>query len=228
MVYLIFLCVIIRHVDTSRIEISHKYKKIQISNLNGNIGIEYIPSDTCLYLKIKKKAKGKIEKFKEWINEVKVIINEENDFCKIKVKYPEKFKGIKDESVDLTLILPYEMEYVEAKVLNGNIKIKDLVSQKYRIEVLNGDVEIKEISGEGKVEVNNGNINFTISHDKILDTKLEILNGDISISCPSFTQVFPEVINGKIEGDLTFEKLDIFQKIKCEVFNGDIRVKRRK
>ena len=228
MLYLIFINFFIGYIDSSKIELSYKYKKIKISNLNGNLNIEYISSDTSPYLKIKKKAIGKFEKFKEWIETVKIIMNEEDEFYKIKVEYPENFKGIKDESVDLNLILPYEMEYIDVKVLNGEIKVKDLISQKYKIVLLNGDAMIKEISGEGEVRVNNGDINFIVSHDKFLNTKLKVLNGSILISCPSFTQIIPKVVNGEIKGDLLFEKSDIFQKIECETFNGDIKIRRAK
>jgi len=228
MLYLMLVGLFIGYIDSSKIEITTRPRKIKIFNQNGSINVEYVLSgDSSLYLKIKKKANGKLEKFKEWVKEVKTSIKEIDDFYEIKVELPENFKELKDKSVDLILSLPYTLDYIEANLLNGGIKIKNFISKKCKIVVLNGEVCVEEIEGEGEIGVNNGEINFIISHDKFLDLKLNVLNGGISISCPPFTQIFPKIVNGKIKGDLFFEKSDIFQKIECNVNNGDIKIKRR-
>ena len=117
MLYLMLVGLFIGYIDSSKIEITKRPRKIKIFNQNGNINVEYVlSSDSSLYLKIKKKANGKLEKFKEWVKEVKTSIKEIDDFYEIKVELPENFKELKDKSVDLILSLPYTLDYIEANV----------------------------------------------------------------------------------------------------------------
>lgn len=217
------------HIDSTKVELNFPYKEIEISYTNGKIDVEYFPSATFSfpYLIIKKVARGKKEKFKEWIEKVEIIKEEKNGFCKIKVKFPEKFKGLWDLGVNLKLFLPYKLDSLKIGLMNGKISIKNDVSKKWEIRVANGDINFEEIKGEGSMGVCNGDINGLISHQDTLHMKIGCANGDISLSVPSFTQIFPSVLNGKIKGDLSCEKSEIFQRIKCSVMNGDIKIKRR-
>ncbi len=225
---LIFSLLLIGYVDSSKIDISFPYKKIKISNTNGSVNVEYIPSDkfSYPYLIVKKKAEGKKEKFEEWAKKVKIEMKESADFYEIEVKFPSAFKEVDNQRVELSLFLPYTLDYLEIHLNNGSISTKNFVSQKYKIINLNGKVNVEEIKGKGEIKVNNGSINFEVSHNEFFDVELEVLNGSLFISASPFTQIYPEVINGKISGDLFFEKSDVFQKIRCKVNNGDIKIKR--
>jgi len=94
-------------------------------------------------------------------------------------------------------------------------------------------IEITTRPGKIKIFNQNGSmkdksVNLILSLPYTLDyIEANLLNGGIKISCPPFTQIFPQIKNGKIKGDLFFEKSDIFQKIECNVNNGDIKIKRR-
>lgn len=228
MLYLLLWGLSMNHVDTSKIELGSSYKNIKIFNSIGGIKIEYISSAefSSPLLTIKKGARGERKEFERWIKKVKIITKEENNFYEIKVNFPNRFDGLDNQKVDLILTLPYTLDYIQANVLNGYIWIDNFISKKYKINVSNGVINVEEIKGEGEIEVDNGEINFKISHNEILNVKLKVSHGNILILCPDFTQIFPRVTNGEIKGDLFFEKSNVSQRIECEICNGTLRIKR--
>ena len=149
--------------------------------------------------------------FEAFIERSEIVVDEEN----ISFQVPNKRL-----SCELDFYLPQHLfDHVSVKMLNGDIKVEDMLLGDIFLKSTNGKMKVKNIKAT-MLEVEGVNGDIQVEDSDIVDFIGQTVNGElISKSVIEHTNV--SLINGTVK--VTSNDLKT-KKIKATVVNGDIKV----
>ncbi|MGX4685748.1 daptomycin-sensing surface protein LiaX [Vagococcus sp. JNUCC 83] len=149
--------------------------------------------------------------FEAFIERSEIVVDEEN----ISFQIPNKRL-----SCDLEFFLPKHLfDHVSVKMLNGDIKVEDMLLGDIFLKSTNGKMTINRVKAT-MLEVEGVNGDIKVEESEIVDFIGQTVNGEV-VSKSSIVHTSMSLINGAIK---ITSKDATPKKIKATVVNGDIKV----
>lgn len=149
--------------------------------------------------------------FEAFIERSEIVVDEEN----ISFQIPNKRLNC-----ELEFYLPKHLfDHVSVKMLNGDIKIEDMLLGDVFLKSTNGKIKASDVKAT-MLEVEGVNGDIKVENSEIVDFIAQTVNGEV-VSKASIEHTSVSLINGTIKVTSTDLKP---KKIKATVVNGDIKV----
>lgn len=203
--------------------------RISLENINGDIQISGDKTDE-VKIRVQKKAGGQ-----EYMDDLKVIIDADDDYIRIETRHPEggsrwSFGG-KDRSgsVSYDLTIPESSNLDTISTVNGSVVITG-VSGTVNAETVNGDLNISNLSSNADLETVNGGIEAEF--DSVGGSQRvsgEAVNGKLVFRLPAnaSARINAETVNGDIDAEefeLEAEKGFVGKELDGQIGSGEARI----
>jgi DUF4097 and DUF4098 domain-containing protein YvlB len=190
--------------------------EVSLTNTNGNVKITTWDRDKVdVFAEIEVRY-GNRRRAEEYLDEVKIIFDHDDDFLNVEVEYPGKGNrgflswmfGDRKPSVSVRFEVKVpEKINLDIGNVNGNIDITG-ASGKIKTRTTNGSIYLAEIKGETSCSSTNGSISVEL--EKVFDfdeMSFKTTNGKIKLTVPSHIEANVEAstVNGGIDTELPLE-----------------------
>jgi len=174
------------------------HTRLKLEAINGNVKITGLSeSDSIIITGEKRVGSESIEDAEEYLQFLKVSVEELVDEVFVKTTQPEKSYG-RSYVVDYAITLPKNLEILASNV-NGSVTI-DSINNDVTIGNINGLITLNEIFGSAIVGLTNGEIDGKVTLPSNGTITMSLVNGNIDLNIPVNTsaQFTASVTNGNI------------------------------
>jgi len=203
--------------------------RISLENINGDIRITAGASDK-VHMVAEKKAGAQ-----EYLDELKVVIDADDDYIRIETRHPKSeigwFNWSHDSSGSVSYVLevPANVNLDTISTVNGDVEITAVLG-KVKAETVNGSLDARGLKGDVNLETVNGSIDAEF--DQLgagQRVSADAVNGKIIIVLPAdaSARVEAETVNGSINADdfgLEPEKGFVGRDLSGDIGGGDARI----
>lgn len=222
---------------TEREESTQSYKvgkspRVSLSNLNGTAEITGWNGDT-IEVRVTKFTSGPRAR----LDDVVVNVDLDGDHLRIEVEYEDTDDWHNDGvSVDFEIRVPRATSLVNVKLVNGDLKIRDLAGD-IEASSVNGEVSGIDLSGKVHLSTVNGDVSLVSVGDEPI--WLKSVNGGVTLVLPKNVNadISASTIHGDISGKLARgvthagSSMDAVlgsggRRIELVTVNGDIEIRR--
>lgn len=171
---------------------------LKLEAINGNVEITGISeSDSVIITGEKRVGSESTEDAEEYLQYLKVSLEELVDEIFIKTTQPEKTYG-RSYVVDYIITLPKNLEVLVGNV-NGGVTI-DSINNDVTVGNINGQITLNEIFGNAIVGLTNGEIDAEVTLPSNGTISMGLVNGNIDLNIPTNTsaQFTASLTNGNI------------------------------
>jgi hypothetical protein len=173
--------------------------EVNLTNISGHIEVKTWDRGEVKIDALKISKASTVAKAKENAAKVEILVEKEGNTLKIKTEYPERKKGWKEDSINVSV--------------NYNLTIPAKASAK--ITSVSGSVDLEKIGGAAKVRAVSGDVTLSEAHKGV---DLDTVSGDIYVQNVT-GDAYLNAISGKINAE------GIRGSIKASVVSGRIELR---